>query len=159
MAAATSTGSDVSAAAGGLRLGSFQLGRRIDEGRLGRPGVVAMEAVGVAGTPFEGQPAIVRYLPLSLMGADGATRVAVTIGRLRALNHGSLVPVLEAGVAGEVAFVAEAKPVGTRLSDGLARRAKLTPGQVRRLVHDLATDLSAVYAAGLTHGRVTPAVV
>jgi hypothetical protein len=159
MTAATSTGSDAAAADGGLRLGSFLLGRRIDEAQYGRPAVVAMEAVGAAGTPFDGQPAIVRCSPTSQLDADGTARVADVVGRLRAIRHRSLASVLEAGVSGGVAYVVEAKPEGARLSDVLARKGKLLPGQVRRLVDDLVAGLSAAHTGGLTHGRVTPAVI
>src|SRR5262245_7302762 len=108
MTAATSTGS-TAAAGGGLRLGSFQIGRRIDEGAFGRPAVVAMHAVGAAGTPFDGQPAIIRCSPTSGLDADGMARVADIVGRLRAVSHRALATVLEAGISGDIAYMVEAK--------------------------------------------------
>lgn len=158
MTAATSTGSNA-AAEGGLRLGSFQLGRRIDEGTQNRPAVVAMDAVGAAGTPFEGQLAIARCAPTSGLDADGAARIADIVGRLRAVRHRCLASIFEAGVSRDIAYVVEAKPEGVRLSDVLAKKEKLTPLQVRQLVDDLAAGLSAAHASGLKHGRVTPAVI
>lgn len=159
MTAATSTGNDAAAADNELRLGSFRLGRRIDETSFGRPAVVAMVAVGAAGTPFENQPAIVRCSPTNQSDDFAAARVADAMARLRSVRHRSLVPILEAGVAGDVAYVVEARPSGSRLCDVLAKKGKLTPPQVRRMVADVAAGLAAAHAGGLRHGRVTPAVI
>lgn len=140
-----------------LRLGSFELGRRIDERPYGRPSVVATEALGAAGTPFENRDAIVRCFPIGMADPAIAARVEEASARLRAVAHRALVPVLEAAVAGDVAFVAEARPDGIPLSQVLAEGGKLTPIQVKRVLDDVSAGLAAAHRAGLRHGRVTPA--
>jgi hypothetical protein len=160
MTAAPSTVGEVPASNSELRLGSFLLGRRIDERPFGRPSVVAMEAVGIGGSPFENRNAIVRCFPVNRANPEGAVGEAeASMARLRAVQHRAIVPVLETGIAGEVAFVAEAKPDGISLALGLATQGKLAPFQVRQMVDDTSAGLAAAHGAGLRHGRVTPANV
>jgi hypothetical protein len=157
MTTATSPVAEAPASGNELRIGSFQLGQRLDERPYGRPSVVAMDALGVAGTPYDNRDAVIRCFPINLADPATAAHAAEASTRLRAVQHRSIVPVLEAGVVGEVAFVVEAKPDGFSLAQGLAANGKLAPLQVKRLVDDVSAGLAAAHRAGLRHGRVTPA--
>lgn len=159
MTNATLEVSEEQGSAGGLRLGSFQLGRRIAEGKLAHPSVVMMAAVGAAGTPFESRPAIAHCVPVNPEDAECVARAEDVVTRLRAVRHRSIIPVLEAGIAGGVAFAVEARLDGAYLADLLAEQGKLSPVQVRRLVDDAAAGLATAHAGGLRHGRLTPAAV
>ncbi|MFM7062005.1 MAG: serine/threonine-protein kinase, partial [Actinomycetes bacterium] len=99
---------------------------------------------------------------VKVLGA-GAVPVARFEAEARALGRLS-------GVAGvvevrAVGLTADGRPwlveelvVGPTLADRL-RRAPWAAGEVRALVHRLATTLAAVHAAGVVHGDVAPANV
>jgi hypothetical protein len=142
-----------------LRLGSFRLGRRLDERPYDRPPVVAMEAVGITGSPFESRAAILRCFPINLADPACGARAGEAATRLRAVQHRAIAPILEAGVAGDVAFVVEERPEGIPLAQALTTNGKLAPLQVKRLVDDVAAGLAVAHGAGLRHGSVTPANV
>jgi hypothetical protein len=157
MTAAPSTVDAAPVSSSELRFGSFQLGRRIDERPYGRPWVVAMDAVGVPGSAFEQRDAIARCFPVSRANLDTTVPPAEAATRLRAVQHRAIVPVLEAGIAGEVAFVVEAKLDGISLAQTLAANGKMAPLRVKWMVDDVSAGLAAAHGVGLRHGRVTPA--
>jgi hypothetical protein len=69
-----------------------------------------------------------------------------------------LIPVLEAGALPAVTFTIEARPDGEPLSTRMTG-ASHPPAQVARWASDVAGALATVHAAGLAHGRVTPATI
>jgi hypothetical protein len=158
MSAGALTASDTKATAGEFRLGSFVLDRRIDEGEMGRHSVVTAEAVGAAGTAHDGRTAVVRCAPVGT-GGEAAARTAEAAARLLSVRHPALAQVIEAGVAGEVAYVVEARPAGTSIAETLRRQVKSPATAVVRMVSEIAEALNVLHAAGLAHGRVTPAAI
>jgi serine/threonine protein kinase len=73
--------------------------------------------------------------------------------------HPHLVPVLEAGEVGGVAFVAMPLVDGRALEEVIHRDGPLTPGQVARVAREIGGALDALHAVGLMHRDVKPANV
>jgi serine/threonine protein kinase len=76
-----------------------------------------------------------------------------------AVVHPHLVPVLEAGEVGELAFVAMPLVDGPSLQEIVHRDGSLAPGQAVRLAEEIGGALDALHAAGLMHRDVKPANV
>lgn len=142
-----------------VRLGSFVIGRRLSDEAAGRAGIVVLEGAGAPDSSFAGRTAIVRCLPPNTITSGEGSQAKTAFGRLRGLQNPAITPILEAGIANGTTFIAEAQPVGSRLSNRIAASGKLLPVQVRRLVADVAGALTAMHTADLTHGWVSPQTV
>jgi hypothetical protein len=140
-------------------IGSFSLGPRVmdQQQRLGKIALFA-----VAGLPGTPQAGVTGFAYCTSLGENGATfvdKVTPLMARIQSLDHAALVPVLEAGIAGRVAYVAEAAVPGERLSDLIARERRLPPWRVARIVEEVSVALDAAHNQRISHGLIVPTVI
>lgn len=139
-------------------LGSFALVRRMPSYPAERPGYLVAEAIGQASSPYAGRAAIARCAPRVPGNTLEEPRLQELAQALTKLAHPNLIPVLEAGALPAAIFAIETRPDGEPLTARMTDAAQ-APAQVARWAGDIAAALTAVHAAGLAHGRVTPAVI
>jgi len=124
----------------GARLGGFELGRALGAGGMG----VVFEARAPAAG---GRRVAVKVARELLVGSETEGRFRREIAAIRSLAHPSIVPILEAGFDGGVAYYAMAFVEGLpldRLLDGVRARGAV-PGH--------ATVARAILARWAEHGR------
>lgn len=139
-------------------LGSFALVRRLPSDLADRPGVLVAEAIGQTGSPHASRGAIARCAPRTLGDPAAEPRILERAQALTKLAHPHLNPVLEAGALSTAVFAVEPHPAGEPLARRMANGAQ-PPVHVARWAGEIAAALTTVHAAGLAHGRVTPAVI
>ena len=136
----------------GARLGRWKLEGVLGEGATAR--VFAARHVDVA------RRAAVKVLhaerALDPVARERFAREADAAARVR---HPNVVPILDAGIEGGVAYVVMDLLEGDTLAALLAREGPLAPPRAARLGRDLAAGLAAVHARAVIHRDVKPSNV
>ncbi len=137
-------------------LGSFEAGPRVFDRRSTSEPVATIEVMGLSGTRFAGTKGFASCIVLPSNQPGRVQEAQVVLERIRSLAGPALVPVLETGIAGRVAFVTEAAVDGERLSSRLDRQGRFTPPLVAVVIDDIAAAFDAAHQIGLHHGAISP---
>ena len=142
-----------------MRLGSFVVGARVIDPhqRLGKAVQVAVS--GAPDSPRAGATGFAFCTALGEPAPEQLELAKAVLGRIASLSGQALVPVLEAGVAGRIGYVAEATVPGERLSDRLAREQAIPPFQVATIAGAVASALDMAHRQRISHGMIVPAVI
>lgn len=141
------------------RVGSFEIGPRVLDGqqRLGNTALVTI--TGAAGTQYAGYSGFAYCAALPENNPALFEQANAHMQRIAAVQGPNLVPVIEAGVSGRVAFVAETAIQGERLSARLAKERRLPAWLVAQIISDLTTGLEVAHAVRVSHGAIVPTVI
>jgi serine/threonine protein kinase len=137
----------------GQRFGAYRI-----DGTIGRGGMGVVYRAERTASP--GDLVALKVLRAEF-AADGEyrERFAREARAASAVTHPHLVPVLEAGEVGGLAFVAMPLVDGESLDAIVRRDGPLAPARVVRLAQELGGALDVLHAAGLMHRDVKPANV
>lgn len=141
-----------------VTLGSFALGVRQSEEQRRLNGVALFAARGRDETALAGVEGFAYCAPVPENDPSAVARIAEQLVAARSLAFDAIVPILEADLAGRVAYVIEEAPSGERLSGWLARNRQATPWIVSNLIGDLAAALQVAHDTGINHGMLVPPV-
>ncbi|HSJ94788.1 MAG TPA: protein kinase [Gaiellaceae bacterium] len=134
----------------GTRLASYTV-----ESVLGRG---AMSVVYEAHDARLGRRVALKVLALSRDGAAPLRERFLRESRLAAsVDHPNVIPIYEAGEAGDVFYIAMRLVRGTDLRELLAREGPLPPERALAIAEQVAEALDAAHARGLLHRDVKPA--
>ncbi|HSK01251.1 MAG TPA: serine/threonine-protein kinase, partial [Kofleriaceae bacterium] len=131
-------------------VGNYVLGAQIGSG--------ASSDVFAAQHRFLGDPVAIKLLRAEVAGAGAISEVVAEAAKLRAVQHPSVVRVLDVGrdeASGRCYLVMEHVD-GESLAARLDREARLPEDLARRLGAEIADGLAAVHAAGLVHRDLKP---
>ena len=142
-----------------MRLGSFVVGPRVIDARHRLGNVVLVAVTGAQGSPRAGAAGFAYCTALGEPSPGQLELAEAVLGRIASLSGTTLVPVLEAGVAGRIGYVAEATVPGERLSDRLAREQAFAPFQVANIAAAVASALDVAHRQRVSHGMVVPAAI
>jgi hypothetical protein len=125
------------------RIGNFEIGAR-DTTVADQGDAIAVQAVGAVGSLHAGQAAIC----YCRQNASGSVPGADWFERAKTVHHEQLIPVLDAGIAGQTAFFIESSPPGERVSQCLLRGIETTPARVAMVLEDIHGALHAAWHSG-----------
>ncbi len=136
----------------GSRVGPYRLEEALGEGAAG----VVYRAV----APDGGEVAL-KVFRAELTRDDAfRARLSQEVRAARELHHPHLVPLIDAGEADGVSFIASGYIAGSEtLGARIERSGPLAPGDVARLASQLGSALDAMHAAGMVHRDVKPSNV
>lgn len=137
-------------------LGSFEIGARLENPRLTTETVANFHVTGAAGTTFAGVRGFASYSLLPSAELEVVRGAERTLALVSSLSGSTLVPVLETGIAGQIAYVVEAEVAGERLSVRLEREGRMRPRAAASVLADIAEALDRAHAVGLYHGAISP---
>ena len=134
------------------QFGPYRLMEALGEGAAG----VVYRAVDGQGT----EVALKVIRPEMTRDEGSRKRLAHEIRALREFRHAHLVPLLDAGEADGVSFIAFAYVAGSEtLSSRLEREGVFDPTTVVRLARQIGSALDAMHEAGMVHRDVKPSNV
>jgi serine/threonine protein kinase len=134
----------------GGRLGPYRLEELLGEGGMG----VVFKAV----REPDGEIVALKVLRAELSGDETYRRRFEREGRIAGnLSHRHLVPVVDAGEADGLPYVASRYVVGRTLADVLEADGRLPLPAVVRIASEIATGLDTLHREGLVHRDVKPA--
>ena len=149
MGVAGGTGEGPAVLAAGSRIAGYLL-----EDRIGRGG---MAVVFRACDERLGRPVALKILAPGLAGDKEFRRRFLRECRAAAaVDDPHIIPVYEAGQAGEVLFIAMRYVSGGDVRGLLRREGRLSAGRVAAIISPVAGALDAAHAAGLVHCDVKP---
>ena len=133
-----------------------QLGRFGIKGRIANASVptgqVQLNVVGLPDSPFAGRAAIATCIAKP-SDEELQQRLGALLDNLRAILHPAIVPVLDTGLSGNVAFWICDLPAGQPLPADLTE--PMPPCQVRTIVQSIAEGLATAHSRGISHGAIT----
>ncbi len=141
------------------RLGSFIIEQRVDDSVARLAGGIAARVTGAPGTQFAGVAGTAYCVSVPPGDASLPERVSALLNRRRSFSHPQVLPALETGLAGHVAYVVEPAEIGETLHDKLNRIGPVPPWALAPILAQLADALGAMHRAGLSHGQLHPGVV
>jgi hypothetical protein len=125
------------------RIGTFEIGAR-DTTVAEHGNAIAVHAVGAAESVHAGQSAIC----YCRQNASGAVPSPEWFERAKIVRHEQLIPVLDAGISGQTAFIIESSAPGERVSQRLMRGGETTPARVAMVLEDTLCALDAAWQSG-----------
>lgn len=99
---------------------------------------------------------VIKVLPPDLAGSVNLERFRREIQVAAALQHPHIVPILRAGIAGELLYYTMPYIDGESLRSRLARERRLPPLDAARILRDVADALSYAHRHGVAHRDVKP---
>jgi hypothetical protein len=133
-----------------FRIGSF-ISRDVTEPGDAR---APIQVVGVDESPFAGRSAIAHQATIE-NSTNTIIGTEVKLAKLRHLTHPALLPVLECGLEGTVAFWIHGEPVGKPLSQASASDPSWSSVTgVRTLIDTIGGVLQIAHDVGLSHGAI-----
>jgi hypothetical protein len=137
-------------------LGPFDIvGRVVDSAP--HAGRIVLSVTGTADGPFAGRDAIATCIAKPTDEAE-LTGVRSRLESLKTIRHPNLQPVLDADIAGNVAWWATVKPAIASLAE-TPRPAPYTPAETRQIVREAASALATAHAARLVHGSISQVTI
>jgi outer membrane protein assembly factor BamB len=110
-------------------------------------------------TPLPVVLRVVRALSDDEAGQRAATAYLRAVTAAVGISHPALVPVLDAGQADDVVYVASAAVDGSTLDRYVREHGSLAHDDAIALLSDLAEALDQAHAAGVVHGAVSPRTI
>jgi serine/threonine-protein kinase len=136
----------------GARIGPYRLGERLGEGAVG----IVFEAV----RDPDGTPVALKVLRPELAPSEVfVRRFEHEVRVARQLRHPNLVPVLDAGVADGVRYLAAPLVAGRSLAHRLRVEGQLGVEDTLAVAADVGAGLTAIHRRGLIHRDVKPSNV
>jgi serine/threonine-protein kinase len=136
----------------GDRIGPYRLGERLGEGAVG----IVLKAL----RDPDGAPVALKVLRPELAPSElFVRRFEHEVRVAREVRHANLVPVIDAGVADGVRFLASPLVAGSSLGARLAGEGALAVDDALRVSADVAAGLTALHRGGLIHRDVKPSNV
>jgi len=118
-----------------------------------------MSVTGLAGTPYAGLAGNAYCTPLGELDLTQRELASDFLARVKGLRAETLIPILESGLSGSVAYVVEGTVTGERLSNRLDRERRIKPWYMAAIVTDIVNALGVAHEAGISHGMVVPATI
>jgi serine/threonine protein kinase len=115
-------------------------------------------AISLLGRSVEsGQQILLKVLRSELAAGGGAERFLREAGVLGRLDHHLIIPIVDSGNIGGVAYIVTPFIQGESLQQRLARERQLSVEHTLRVERDVAEALSYAHAQGVLHRDIKPA--